>query len=142
MKKIKIKYFGDVEKIEKMKVGDWIDLRAAEDVDMKAGEFKMFPLEVAMQLPDGYEAIIAPRSSTFKKYGVILVNSIGIIDESYCGDNDQWQFLAFAIRDTHISKNDRICQFRILKHQPELEFEEVSCLENENRGGIGSTGIR
>lgn len=142
MKKIKIKYFGDVEKIEKMKVGDWIDLRAAEDVDMKAGEFKMFPLGVAMQLPDGYEAIIAPRSSTFKKYGVILVNSIGIIDESYCGDNDQWQFLAFAIRDTHISKNDRICQFRILKHQPELEFEEVPCLENENRGGIGSTGIR
>lgn len=142
MKKIKIKYFGDVEKIEKMKVGDWIDLRAAEDVDMKAGEFKMFPLGVAMQLPEGYEAIIAPRSSTFKKYGVILVNSIGIIDESYCGDNDQWHFLAFAVRDTHISKNDRICQFRILKHQPKLEFEEVSCLENENRGGIGSTGIK
>ncbi len=140
MEKIRVKYFTDIEKIKKCNVGDWVDLRAAEDVHMKAGEFRMFPLGVAMQLPKGYEAIVAPRSSTYKKYGVILVNSIGIIDESYCGDNDQWQFLAYAMRDTFIPKNDRICQFRIIKHQPDLEFEEVKFLDNEDRGGIGSTG--
>lgn len=140
MEKIKVKYFGAIQKIQKIEVGDWIDLRSAEDVDMKAGEYKMFPLGVAMQLPKGYEAIVAPRSSTFKKYGIILVNSIGIIDESYCGDNDQWQYLAYAIRDTHIPKNERICQFRILKHQPEVELIEVKSLGNEDRGGIGSTG--
>lgn len=140
MEKIKVKYFGDVQKIQKIEVGDWIDLRSAEDVDMKAGEYKMFPLGVAMQLPKGYEAIVAPRSSTFKKYGIILVNSIGIIDESYCGDNDQWQYLAYAIRNTHIPKNERICQFRILRHQPEVELIEVESLGNEDRGGIGSTG--
>lgn len=137
---IKIKYFGDVQKIEKLEVGDWIDLRAAEDVEMKAGEYKMFPLGVAMELPKGYEAIVAPRSSTFRKYGIILVNSIGIIDESYCGDNDQWQYLAYAIRDTKIPKNERICQFRIIEHQPPVELVEVETLGNADRGGIGSTG--
>ena len=140
MEQIKIKYFGDVEKIKKINVGDWIDLRSAEDVDLKAGEYKMFPLGVAMQLPKGYEALVAPRSSTFKKYGVILVNSIGIIDESYCGDNDKWQFLAYALRDAHIPKNERVCHFRIIKHQPEVEFVEVTTLGNADRGGIGSTG--
>lgn len=140
MEQIKIKYFRDVQKIEKLEVGDWIDLRAAEDVDMKAGEYKMFPLGVAMQLPKGYEAIVAPRSSTFKKYGIILVNSFGIIDESFCGDNDEWQYLAYAMRDTHIPKNERICQFRIVKHQPEIELIEVEELGNQDRGGIGSTG--
>lgn len=137
---IKVKYFGDVQRIEKISVGNWIDLRCAEDVEMKAGEYKMFPLGVAMELPNGYEAIVAPRSSTFRKYGIILVNSIGIIDESYCGDNDQWQYLAYAMRDTKIPKNERICQFRIIKHQPEVEFVEVETLGNEDRGGIGSTG--
>lgn len=137
---IKIKYFGDVERIKKISVGNWIDLRAAEEVKMFAGEYKMFPLGVAMELPEGYEAIVAPRSSTFKRYGIILVNSIGIIDESYCGDNDQWQYLAYAVRDTIIPKNERICQFRIIKHQPEIEFLEVEELENKDRGGIGSTG--
>lgn len=140
MEQIKIKYFRNVQKIEKLEVGDWIDLRAAEDVDMKAGEYKMFPLGVAMQLPKGYEAIVAPRSSTFKKYGIILVNSFGIIDESFCGDNDEWQYLAYAMRDTHIPKNERICQFRIVKHQPEIELIEVEELGNQDRGGIGSTG--
>lgn len=138
-KTIKIKYFGDVDTIEKIKKGDWIDLRAAEDVEIKAGEYKMIPLGVAMELPKGYEAIVAPRSSTFKKYGVILVNSIGVIDESYCGDNDQWQFLAYATRDTAIPKNERICQFRILKHQPDIELVSVEKLGNKDRGGIGST---
>lgn len=140
MEQIKIKYFRNVQKIEKLEVGDWIDLRAAEDVDMKTGEYKMFPLGVAMQLPKGYEAIVAPRSSTFKKYGIILVNSFGIIDESFCGDNDEWQYLAYAMRDTHIPKNERICQFRIVKHQPEIELIEVEELGNQDRGGIGSTG--
>ena len=140
MEQIKIKYFRNVQKIEKLEVGDWIDLRAAEDVDMKAGEYKMFPLGVAMQLPKGYEAIVVPRSSTFKKYGIILVNSFGIIDESFCGDNDEWQYLAYAMRDTHIPKNERICQFRIVKHQPEIELIEVEELGNQDRGGIGSTG--
>lgn len=137
---IKIKYLRDIQKIDKFPVGDWIDLRAAEDVEMKAGEYRMIPLGVAMELPKGYEALVAPRSSTFKKYGVILTNSIGIIDESYKGDNDEWNFLAFAMRDTLIHKNERICQFRIIKHQPPIHLIEVDTLGNPDRGGIGSTG--
>lgn len=121
-------------------MGDWIDLRAAETVEMKAGEFKMIPLGVAMELPKGYEALVVPRSSTFKRYGIILANSIGIIDESYKGDDDEWNFLAYAMRDTEIKKNERICQFRIIGHQPEIEIKEVDTLGNANRGGIGSTG--
>lgn len=137
---IKIKYLRDIQKIEKISVGDWIDLRAAEEVTMKAGEFRMIPLGVAMELPAGYEALVAPRSSTFKKYGVILANSIGIIDETYKGDNDEWNFLAYALRDTVIHKNERICQFRIIKHQPAIHLIEVETLGNPDRGGIGSTG--
>lgn len=137
---IKIKYFRGVQKIEEISGGDWLDLRAAEDVTMKAGEFKMIPLGVAMELPKGYEAWVVPRSSTFKKHGVILVNSIGIIDEDYKGDNDEWNFLAYAMRDTVIPKNTRICQFRIIHHQPMLRRIEVETLGNPDRGGIGSTG--
>lgn len=137
---IRIKYLRDIQKIERFSVGDWIDLRAAEDVTMKAGEYRMIPLGVAMELPQGYEALVAPRSSTFKKYGVILANSIGVIDESYKGDNDEWNFLAFAMRDTVIQKNERICQFRIIQHQPLVFIEEVETLGNPDRGGIGSTG--
>lgn len=141
MENIKIKYLRGVQKIEKIKNGDWIDLRSADSVFMKKGEYTMISLGVAMQLPEGYEAIVAPRSSTFKNYGIILVNSFGIIDESYCGDGDEWKFLAFATRDTFIPKNDRICQFRIVKHQPEINFIETDNLGNSDRGGIGSTGI-
>lgn len=137
---IKVRYFRDVNPIEPIEVGDWTDLRAAEDVELKAGEYKMIPLGVAMQLPKGYEALVAPRSSTFKKYGVILVNSIGIIDESYCGDSDEWNFLAYALRDTKIPKNERICQFRIINHQPQFKLVKTDFLGNSNRGGIGSTG--
>lgn len=137
---IKIKYIRDIMKIERFNVGDWIDLRAAEDVTMKAGEYCMIPLGVAMELPQGYEALVAPRSSTFKKLGIILANSIGIIDESYKGDNDEWNFLAFAMRDTKIHKNERICQFRIIEHQPLFHLLEVETLGNPDRGGIGSTG--
>ena len=140
MEIIRIKYLRDIKKIEKFNVGDWIDLRAAEDVTMKAGEYKMIPLGVAMELPHGYEALVAPRSSTFSKYGIMLANSIGIIDESYKGDNDEWNFLAYAICDTKIRKNERICQFRIIQHQPLIHLEEVQTLGNVDRGGIGSTG--
>ena len=140
MQIIKIKYMRGVQKIERFNVGDWIDLRAAEEVTMKAGEYKMIPLGVAMELPHGYEALVAPRSSTFKKCGVMLANSIGIIDESYKGDNDEWHFLAYAVRDTVIHKNERICQFRIMRHQPLIHLKEVETLGNPDRGGFGSTG--
>ena len=142
METIKIKYFND--KLEKLAYidgkSDWIDLRAAEDVDLKQGEFKLIPLGVAMQLPKGYEAHIVPRSSTFKNFGIIQTNHQGVVDCSYCGDNDQWFMPALAVRDTHISFNDRICQFRIEKNQPKLVFDEVNELSGANRGGIGSTG--
>lgn len=140
MEIIKIKYLKDIQKIERFNVGDWIDLRAAEDVTMNAGEYRMIPLGVAMELPAGYEAIVAPRSSTFRKYGVILANSIGVIDEAYKGDNDEWNFLAYAVKPTKIYKNERICQFRIIQHQPLIHLQEVESLGNIDRGGIGSTG--
>lgn len=140
MANIQIKYHRNVMKLEKIEVGDWIDLRAAETVGLSAGEYKAIPLGVSMKLPKGYEAIVAPRSSTFKRYGIIAVNSIGIIDESYSGNDDEWNFLAYATEDTVINKNDRICQFRIIQHQPLLTFEEVEDLGTPNRGGIGSTG--
>ena len=139
---IRIKYFTD--KIDKLAYiggkSDWIDLRAAERVELKKGEFKLIPLGVALALPKGYEAHVVPRSSTFKTYGVIQANSMGIIDNSYCGPNDQWKFPALAVRDTVIEVNDRICQFRIMEHQPKIVFEETEKLDNKDRGGIGSTG--
>lgn len=140
IKTIKIKYLRGIQKIEKFNVGDWIDLRAGEDVSLKAGEYKMIPLGVAMELPKGYEALVAPRSSTFKKLGIMLANSIGIIDESYKGDGDEWHFPAIAMRDTVIHKNERICQFRIIQHQPLIHLQEVEMLGNPDRKGIGSTG--
>jgi dUTP pyrophosphatase len=142
MQNIRIKYFN--EQIEKLQYienkSDWIDLRAAQKVELKAGEFKLIPLGIAMELPKGYEAHIVPRSSTFKNFGILQTNSTGIVDESYCGDNDQWFFPALAMRDTVINCNDRICQFRIVEHQPRIEFTEMKELGNEDRGGHGSTG--
>lgn len=138
--KIKIKYLSDIEKITKIPQGDWIDLRAACDVQLKQGEYKLIPLGIAMELPKGYEAHIVPRSSTLKNFGVIQGNHLGVVDESYCGDADQWMFSAYAIRDTTIQKNDRICQFRIQKKQPAFEIDEVEDLNNKNRGGFGTTG--
>ena len=140
---IKIKYFTDIEPVEYIggeSKSNWIDLRCAEDVDLKAGEFKLIPLGVGMILPEGYEANIVPRSSTFKNYGIIQTNHYGVIDNSYSGDNDQWRFPSYATRDVHISKNDRICQFRINKIQPTIEFETVKHLNDTNRGGFGSSG--
>ena len=142
MKKIKIKYFSDIEKIKKVDNGDWIDLRSAVDVELKANEFKLIPLGIGMILPKGYEAHVVPRSSTFKNFGIIQTNHQGVIDESYCGNNDEWYFPAYALRDTKIAKNDRICQFRIMKKQPSVQFDEVEMLDNNDRGGIGSSGIK
>lgn len=138
---IKIKYFDkDIPKIEKIKVGNWIDLRAAKDVVLKQFEYALIPLGVAMQLPRGFEANIAPRSSTFKNFGILQTNHFGVVDNSYCGNNDQWFFPALAMRDTEIKKGDRICQFRINRVMPKVQFIEVETLENEDRGGHGSTG--
>ena len=141
-KKIQIFYRNGIEQFQVFKQGDWIDLRCAEDTYMKKGDFKIIHLGVTIKLPKGYEAIIAPRSSTFKKYGIICPNSIGIIDESYCGPNDEWKFPAYATRDTMIKKDERICQFRIYKHQPKfkiLSSRSHILWEAKNRGGFGST---
>lgn len=139
---IKIKYFDpEMIRLEKIEKGNWIDLRAAETVEMKKGEFRLIPLGIAMHLPIGYEAHVVPRSSTFKNFKILQTNSFGVIDESYCGDNDQWFFPALAVEDTVIHKNDRICQFRIMDHQPQMDFEEVESLGMPDRGGYGSTGI-
>ncbi len=140
MEQIKVKYLRGAQKIERFNVGDWIDLRAAEDVSLEEGQFKMIPLGVCMELPNGYEALIAPRSSTFKNLGILMANSVGVVDESYCGDNDEWHFPAIATRDTIVHKNERICQFRIIQHQPLIHLIEVEHLGNADRGGIGSTG--
>ena len=138
---IMIKYHDkDLGKIEKIPTGDWIDLRAAEQVDLWAGEFKIIPLGISMKLPEGYEAHVLPRSSTFKKWGILMVNSMGIIDESYCGNRDIWGFPALAMRNTTIFKGDRICQFRIMPKMGEIQFREVDDMEADDRGGFGSTG--
>lgn len=142
MPQIRIKYFTDA--IERLTYidgkSDWIDLRASEEVTLKAGEFCLIPLGVAMELPEGYEAHVVPRSSTFKNYGIIQTNSFGIIDGTYCGDDDMWRMPVYAVRDTVIHVNDRICQFRIFENQPKITFDEVESLGNKNRGGFGSTG--
>lgn len=141
MEVIKIKYHdNELEKIKEIAIGDWIDLRAAETVAMNKGDFKLISLGISMKLPEGYEAHVVPRSSTFKKWGILQANSTGIIDNSYSGTNDIWRFPAFAMRDTVINKNDRICQFRIIKRQPTVQFEEVETLDSVDRGGFGSTG--
>ena len=143
--KIKIKYVeSDLPELDYIdgEKSDWIDLRCAETVEMEAGEFRLLSLGVAMQLPEGYEAHVVPRSSTFKKWGILQVNNIGVIDNSYCGDNDIWRFPALAMRKTKIHKGDRICQFRIVEKQPKVTFKTVKHLGNEDRGGFGSTGER
>ena len=137
---IKIKYLRDIRPIEIFENGNWIDLRCAVDMYLWPGEYTQIPLGVAMELPEGYEALIAPRSSTFWKYGVLLANSLGVIDSSYCGDGDEWHFLAYATKKVIIPKNTRICQFRIVKRQPPVELVRVEKLSNDDRGGIGSTG--
>ena len=141
--KIKIKYFNEEStKLTKIVKGDWIDLRAAETVHLKAGEFYKVALGVAMELPFDYEAHVAPRGSTYKNYGTLQTNSVGVVDEIYKGDDDQWFVPVYATRDATIEFDDRICQFRIMKKMPKVEFEEVEFLGNDNRGSHGSTGIK
>lgn len=141
--KIRIKYLNDsINRLEKIEKGDWIDLRSAEDVELKKGESKLIHLGVAMELPKGYEAHIVPRSSTFKKWGIIQTNHMGVVDNTYCGDEDWWFMSVYATRDVKIEKDDRICQFRIVEKMPPIEFETVEILGNENRGGCGSTGSK
>lgn len=142
MKTIKILYHTDFdEPIKAIDTGDWIDLKSASDYTYKKGDFFMINLGISMELPKGYEALLAPRSSTFKKYGIIQTNGFGVIDCTYNGNDDVWMFPAYALRDGYINKNARIAQFRILKNQPAIEFEVVSNLDNESRGGFGSTGV-
>lgn len=139
---IKIKYH--VEGLEPVKQAhpfEWCDLRSAETVELKKGDFKLIDLGVSIALPEGYEAILAPRSSTFKNYGVLMVNSVGVIDFLYRGDTDHWMMPVYATRDTVINKNDRICQFRIQECQLPIEFIEVDDMEDKSRGGLGSTGV-
>ena len=140
--KIQIRYHGDMQPLEKLLNGDWIDLRAAETVTLRQGEYRAVSLGVSMKLPAGYEAHVAPRSSTFKRWGVLMVNGVGVIDESYCGDGDVWAFPAYAVRDTVIEKGDRICQFRIMQKMPPVTLEAVERLQDQDRGGVGSTGAK
>lgn len=142
MEELKVKYFTD--KIDELCYvagkSDWIDLHAAEEVTLKAGEFRLIPLGVAIALPEGYEAHVVPRSSTFKNYGLLQANSMGVVDYTYRGDNDQWFLPVYATRDVTVEQNARICQFRIMQNQPPLRFTRVERLEGPDRGGFGSTG--
>ena len=149
--KIKIKYFDNAKELNMIEKGNWCDLYANKDMFIPEGEKMMIPLGVAMQLPEGYEAHVVPRSSTFKTWGIIQTNHIGIIDNSYCGDNDQWFYPAYCLEPkkfidnqygTLIRKGDKIAQFRIIEVQPKLEFEKVELLGNKDRGGFGSTGSK
>lgn len=137
---IKVKYLADITPLKGYRYGDWIDLRSAVDITLHKGDFAYIPLGVAMELPKGCEAIMAPRSSAAEQFGIIQANSIGIMDESFCGDHDEWKMPVIAIRDTTVHKNDRICQFRVIYHMPLIQFEVVEELGNPDRGGYGTTG--
>jgi dUTP pyrophosphatase len=125
---------------EKIEIGDWIDLRADRRYELKNNEAALISLGIAMKIPDGYEAILAPRSSTYKHWGLTMTDSFGVMDNSFSGNNDIWLFPALAHRDTVIEKNDRICQFRIQKKMPKVILNRVTNLDGEDRGGIGTTG--
>ena len=140
MMEIKVRYHADIHPLEKVDNGDWIDLRAAEDVEMEAGDFRLISLGVSMELPEGYEAVIIPRSSTFKHWGILQANGVGLIDNSYCGDNDVWMFPALATQDVLIEKNSRICQFRVQKKMKDVTFTKVYKLGDTSRGGFGTSG--
>ena len=140
MKLIVKKVNKDLPDLKPAHSGEWIDLYASETVTLKKGEFKIFPLGVCIKCPDGYEAIVVPRSSTFKKYHIIQANSMGVIDNAYCGNDDEWKFPAIALEDTVIPQGERFCQFRIQKIQPTLDIEYVDNMDSPSRGGFGSTG--
>lgn len=149
--KLRIKYFKGATKLEKIAKGNWIDVYARVSTFIPQGEYGVVPLGFALELPKGYEGHLAPRSSTFKTWGVIETNSFGIIDDTYIGDNDEWGMPFYCLvgkhilngkRGTHIRKGDKIGQFRIMEVMPPLEFEEVEILGNPDRSGFGSTGKR
>lgn len=144
--KIKVKYLTDVDNVflplKKVGVGDWIDLRSAEDIRMKTGERGLIPLGVAMKLPEGYEAFIAPRSSTFKNFHILQPNSPGVVDNSYSGNTDQWYMSVYATEDVSINRGERVCQFRLIRSMPTVEFDVVNNLDENARGGFGSTGTK
>lgn len=142
MMTIRIKYHVPIARIERMERGDWIDLRAAEDVTLKAGESRLISLGISVKLPAGCEAHIVPRSSTFSRWGILQTNSMGVVDESYAGEDDIWRMPVYAVRDTQIKMNDRICQFRVVEKMPPVAFAEVETMDAESRGGFGSTGAR
>lgn len=138
---IKLKVRDDgVNPVNRIVVGDWIDLESNTKVTYKAGDTVVIDFGVAMELPKGYEAHLLPRSSTFQNTGLLLTNSMGIIDNSFCGDNDYWGAKFYATKDGKVEKGQRLCQFRILENQPPLKFVEVIHLGNKDRGGYGSTG--
>lgn len=144
---IKVKYFKNregltVEPLKKIDKGDWIDVRTNETISLSKGDFVLIPLGIGMKLPEGYEAHLVPRSSTFKNWGIIQTNSIGVIDNSYSGDNDQWMMPIYATRDTVITRNERVAQFRIVEKQPMVGFDTIEHLDNTDRGGFGSTGVK
>ena len=175
--KIKVKVLTEGCMPEINEKGDWIDLKAAKDMEFNAAQSgtlekktvegeevgyrnvemntSYIPLGVAMKLPKGFEAIVLPRSSTPKKLGIICANSMGVIDNSYSGNEDEWKFPAIAIRETTIEEGTRICQFRIQLSQKAtfwqklrwlfssgVKLVEVDSLNNESRGGFGSSGIK
>lgn len=140
-KQVRVKLHNDQKEFAVLEQGDWIDLATNEGVQMKAGDFKLIPFDVSIELPEGYEAHVSPRSSTFERYGILQANGIGVIDNSYSGDGDIWKFPAYATRHIFIPKGTRIAQFRIYEKQPVLKFKYVESLGNEDRGGFGSTGL-
>ena len=148
---IRIKYFDEATKLKKIQKGNWIDVYANRDIFVKEGERAMIPLGFALELPRGWEAHLAPRSSTFKTWGIIQTNSVGVVDDTYIGDNDQWHMPVFClkgkdieneIKGSWIRKGDKIGQFRIMEVMPEIQFEEVKSFGNEDRGGFGTTGTK
>ena len=138
---IKIKYWPGSPHLEVNPNGAWIDLYTYEDVVIQPGGFTLIPLGVAMKLPEGYEANFVPRSSTFKRWGVLQTNHYSVIDPTYCGDDDMWGYPVYATRDVVIPKDTRLCQFRINKVQPTIDFQEVVSLADISRGGFGTSGV-
>ena len=143
--KIRIKYLEGAKRMEKIAKGNWIDVYAYEDVFVPVNERKMINLGFALELPNGYEGHLAPRSSTFKTWGIIQTNSVGVVDDTYIGDGDIWHMPVYCLTakdegGTWIRKGDKIGQFRIMETMPKIEFEEVDSFGNSNRGGFGSTG--
>ena len=147
--KIRIRYFDGATKLKKIDKGNWIDVYSRKDIFVEQGEREMIPLGFALELPEGYEGHLAPRSSTFKTWGIIQTNSVGVVDDTYIGDNDEWHMPVYCLEPkdefgygTWIRQGDKIGQFRIMEVQPDFELVEVDSFGNEDRGGFGTTGTK